>query len=108
VTGPAPHFTPTDLPGPSPLPRAPLTPTSAHHHLGGAGAVVWNKRINEFPFISGVLAIVVSWFVSPLIAGLISATLFVILRLAVLRSKNSVTRAIWCLPILLMITVFVK
>lgn len=70
--------------------------------------MIWNKRIPEFPFISGVTAIVVSWFASPLIAGIISSSLFIILRIAVLRSKDSVKRAIWCLPILLAITVFVK
>jgi sodium-dependent phosphate transporter len=70
--------------------------------------VVWNKRINEFPFVSGVLAIVISWFASPLIAGLISSFLFFVLRACVLRSKDSTTRAIWTLPILLLITVFVK
>ncbi|GBF90573.1 hypothetical protein Rsub_03145 [Raphidocelis subcapitata] len=40
---------------------------------GGPSAVVWNKRISEFPFVSGVLAIVLSWFVSPVLAGLISS-----------------------------------
>lgn len=75
---------------------------------GGAGAVVWNKRINDFPFVSGVLSIVISWFASPLIAGLIAFTLFFIMRLAVLRTKDSVSRAIWCLPILLCITIFVN
>lgn len=75
---------------------------------GGVGAVVWNKRIPEFPFISGVLSIVVSWFVSPVIAGAISAGLFFLLRTFVLRSKDSVVRAIWCLPILLAITIFVN
>jgi sodium-dependent phosphate transporter len=70
--------------------------------------VVWNKKTSDFPYISGVLAIVASWFVSPLVAGLISSFLFFILRALVLRSKNSVGRAIWCLPILLAITVFVK
>ncbi|GBF90572.1 sodium phosphate symporter [Raphidocelis subcapitata] len=75
---------------------------------GGPSAVVWNKRISEFPFVSGVLAIVLSWFVSPVLAGLISSALFVVLRTFVLRSKNSAARAIWCLPILLAITIFVN
>ena len=91
---------PADLALPAHTPRPP--------RAGGVGAVVWNKKTSDFPYISGVLAIVASWFVSPLVAGLISSFLFFILRALVLRSKNSVGRAIWCLPILLAITVFVK
>jgi solute carrier family 20 (sodium-dependent phosphate transporter) len=104
-------FQPCPLTPPAAAGRGPSLPP--HHprsraRAGGAGAVIWNKKINEFPFVSGVVAIVISWFASPLVAGLISFTLFWLVRVAVLRSKDSVTRAIWCLPILLMITVFVK
>ena len=70
--------------------------------------MVWNKKTSSFPYVSGVLSIVISWFASPLIAGAISATLFIVLRIFVLRAKNSPARAIWCLPILLAVTVFVK
>jgi sodium-dependent phosphate transporter len=41
-------------------------------------------------------------------AGLMSYVLYWILRLAVLRGDGSYRRAIWCLPILLFVTLFVN
>jgi phosphate/sulfate permease len=55
-----------------------------------------------------VVVIVASWFISPLMAGIMSFILYTILRLAVLRGGNSTTKAIWCLPILLFVTLFVN
>jgi hypothetical protein len=41
-------------------------------------------------------------------AGLMSFLLYWVLRLAVLRGEGSYKRAIWCLPILLFVTLFVN
>ena len=30
--------------------------------LQGAGAVAWNQRTNEFPFFTGISAVVASWW----------------------------------------------
>ena len=67
-----------------------------------------NRKIPDFPFISGVSVIVASWFISPLLAGLMAYILFWVLRLLVLRSKHSAMRSIYVLPILLFITIFVN
>ena len=67
-----------------------------------------NRRIPDFPFISGVSVIVASWFVSPLLAGVMAYALFWVLRVLVLRSKNSAVRSIYVLPILLFVTIFVN
>lgn len=41
-------------------------------------------------------------------AGLMSYILYTLLRLCVLRGEGSYKRAIWCLPILLFVTLFVN
>jgi sodium-dependent phosphate transporter len=41
-------------------------------------------------------------------AGLMSFLLYWVLRLAVLRGEGSYKKAIWCLPILLFVTLFVN
>lgn len=74
----------------------------------GLDGVIWNKPIPEFPFISGVSVIVASWFISPVLAGLLAFCLFHLLRLLVLTRKNSATLAIWVLPVLVFITIFVN
>lgn len=61
-----------------------------------------------FPAGVGVVVIVASWFISPLLAGLMSYLLYTLLRLAVLRGPSSYKKAVWCLPILLFATLFVN
>lgn len=57
---------------------------------------------------AGVVVIVASWFISPVLAGLMSYILYTVLRMFVLRGQGAYKRAIWCLPILLFITLFVN
>lgn len=52
--------------------------------------------------------IAASWVVSPLLAGLLSYSLFHVLKFAVLTRKNSDKLAIWILPVLVFITFFVN
>jgi sodium-dependent phosphate transporter len=75
---------------------------------GGAKSVIWAGRTSSFPYYTGVVVIVASWFISPLMAGIMSYLLFLLLRVAVLRGPTAPSKAIWCLPILLLITVFVN
>lgn len=75
---------------------------------GGPKSVIWAGRTKSFPFLTGVVVIVASWFISPLLAGIMSYLLYTLLRLCVLRGDNSPRKAIWCLPILLLITMFVS
>jgi len=56
----------------------------------------------------GVVVIVASWFISPVMAGLMSYVLYTILRMLVLRGESSYKKAIFCLPILLFVTLFVN
>ena len=56
---------------------------------GGKDAVVWNDRIKSFPYSTGLVPVVCSWFVSPIASGLASAIIFWLNRFIVLRRDNS-------------------
>ena len=43
-------------------------------------AVIWSKEKSSFPFLEGVSVIIISWFTSPLLAGLCGAGLFLFTR----------------------------
>lgn len=75
---------------------------------GGGSAVIWCGQTSSFPYLTGVVVIVASWFISPLLAGGFSYLLFTLLRMAVLRGANAPKKSIWCLPLLLLITLFVN
>jgi sodium-dependent phosphate transporter len=66
----------------------------------GMGCVVLYKA----PF-SGFLGVVMSWFFSPILSGLVAMTLFFLIRTFVLRNKNSFTRAVKVYPILVTLCV---
>lgn len=66
---------------------------------GGTDAVIWVKSKDEFPFFSGFLAVIASWFVSPVCSGIVVCVVFFFLRTFVLRSKHSFTLSFWLLPI---------
>ena len=64
----------------------------------GGRAVVWWTPRREFPYVGGIAPILLSWLVSPLLAGTFVAALFGSLRACVLRSPNSFNRALFVLP----------
>ena len=43
---------------------------------GGTDCVIWYKAAESFPYVGGVLGIVVSWFLSPLFSALIGGFIF--------------------------------
>jgi len=67
----------------------------------GAKCVIWNGTQTEFPYIKGVTVIVISWFTSPVISGVISLITFLVARTFVLRSENSTARALLTYPLLI-------
>jgi phosphate/sulfate permease len=76
--------------------------------FGGSDAVVWYEPIKEFPYAGGIVPIIISWFLSPLLAALITLILFLLVRTFVLRRANSTKIAFWVLPILMMATFFIN
>eukprot|EP00878_Enallax_costatus_P004065 GHUV01004290.1.p1 GENE.GHUV01004290.1~~GHUV01004290.1.p1 ORF type:complete len:604 (+),score=132.83 GHUV01004290.1:211-2022(+) len=75
---------------------------------GGGNAVVWYEPKPDFPYIGGITPIVISWFLSPLLAALVTLILFLIVRTFVLRRANSTKIAFWVLPVLLLFTFFIN
>jgi sodium-dependent phosphate transporter len=78
----------------------------------GGDAVQWAQKKKEFPFYGGMVPIVLTWFVSPIIAGVFVLVMFGFLRTFVLRSPHSFARALWVLPgcvglLLFVLTVFI-
>mmetsp|Transcript_16874 Transcript_16874/g.26584 ORF Transcript_16874/g.26584 Transcript_16874/m.26584 type:complete len:513 (-) Transcript_16874:45-1583(-) len=67
----------------------------------GGSCVVWHADTDTFPYVKGVSAIVVSWFLSPIFSGVGAAALFLFCRTFILRSENSYNRAIYFYPLLL-------
>jgi sodium-dependent phosphate transporter len=75
---------------------------------GGGNAVIWYEPKADFPYIGGITPVVISWFLSPLLAALVTLILFIIIRTVVLRRVNSTKIAFWVLPILLLLTFFIN
>ncbi|GLC54682.1 hypothetical protein PLESTB_000895000 [Pleodorina starrii] len=75
---------------------------------GGPRAVTWLEPQDTFPYMGGLMPIILAWFTSPLMSGLASVVLFVIVRSAILRRARSLDLAIWCLPVLVLFTVFIN
>lgn len=53
----------------------------------GTDCVIWNEPTDEFPYVKGVSAIVISWILSPVCSGILSAIIYGITYLTVLRDK---------------------
>jgi sodium-dependent phosphate transporter len=73
----------------------------------GADSVVWSQEKDDFPYLSGVSVIVISWFTSPLLSAIGAAMLFLFTRHAVLRRQNSYKKSLYMLPLFTFITVYV-
>lgn len=73
----------------------------------GWGAVDWysydpnESGLNKF---SGIVTIVASWFISPVLSGIIAVLLFLFVRTFILRSEYSLNRSFLFFPILVGLT----
>ncbi|KAI8470032.1 MAG: phosphate transporter family-domain-containing protein [Monoraphidium minutum] len=74
---------------------------------GGSSAVNWYTRTSTFPYVGGVVPVVLSWVISPVLAGLVAAGLFLLIRTLVLRRRNSTAISYWALPAFVLVTVWV-
>ena len=75
---------------------------------GGWNGVMWHEERGDFPYTKGFLPVVLSWFFSPFLGGILSAIIFYLTRLCILRRQNSANLAIWSLPVLLFLTIFIN
>lgn len=58
----------------------------------GGGAVLWFEKIDHFPYFKGVSAIVASWFVSPVLAGIVAGSTFLGIYHLILKQDMAVSR----------------
>mmetsp|Transcript_16390 Transcript_16390/g.28112 ORF Transcript_16390/g.28112 Transcript_16390/m.28112 type:complete len:615 (+) Transcript_16390:116-1960(+) len=75
---------------------------------GGRDAVVWVTYTSAFPYMTGLVPVVMSWVISPVLAGVIASTFFLLNRTLVLRRTNAHTVAFWILPGLVVFTMFIN
>nr|AQM55173.1 sodium/phosphate symporter PTB [Coleochaete nitellarum] len=75
----------------------------------GRDAVNWSRRDKgAVPPVKGVVPIIVSWFISPVLTGLASALIFLICRTLVLRREKSWISVLWVLPAAVFATSFIN
>lgn len=76
---------------------------------GGVNAVNWAKpEPKNIPPFTGVVPIVLAWFVAPVLTAAGSIIIFLIVRTCVLRRKNALTLSYWALPPFVFLTIFVN
>jgi sodium-dependent phosphate transporter len=74
----------------------------------GADGVVWMKSIPDFPYVAGVVPIVISWITSPIITAALSAIFYSSIRQFIFKSTNAVQRSIYFLPPVVFATFFIE
>lgn len=78
--------------------------------IRGQECVVWYENGDEdnLWIPKGVVGIIISWFVSPILSGLFSVMFFTFVRTFILRSTNSFNRALKFYPILIFLAVWIN
>jgi sodium-dependent phosphate transporter len=74
----------------------------------GSSCVTWIAKSQQFPYVKGVVAIIVSWLLSPIISGGFAAALFFTLRTFILRSQESYNRVQYAFPIIVACTFIIN
>jgi len=74
---------------------------------GGEKSIVWVDNIDTFPYIKGLVPIIISWFSSPLISGILSASLFYVNKI-IITSKSNIRNVYIYSPLLLYFTFFIN
>jgi len=84
-------------------------PVSGTHSIVGAtiGMAIVSKGIKVIQWLE-VLKIVSSWFISPLLSGVVSLLMFVVIRKFILRAPNPLKAGLRYLPAIYTITIFVN
>ncbi|CAL8461919.1 g1450 [Coccomyxa elongata] len=75
---------------------------------GANGVTCAVRDPGAFPPYKGVVAIILTWFIAPVLTGLVSAIIFLLVWTFVLRRKYAYTLSFWLFPLLVLITVFIN
>lgn len=65
----------------------------------GPSAVIWISSGSGFAKLKGVVGVILSWFISPVLSGIFAVILFLIVRTLVFRTKNPVRNGFLFLPL---------
>lgn len=76
--------------------------------IKGSNCVIWYKALDTFPYVGGVFGMVLSWFISPILSGLISSSLYSIIRVTILRKKYEDKYIYYGFPLLVGITMLLN
>ena len=76
--------------------------------IKGSNCVIWYKALDRFPYVGGVFGMVLSWFISPILSGLISSSLYGIIRVTILRKKYEDKYIYYGFPLLVGITMLLN
>ena len=74
----------------------------------GVDGVVWTKSLPDFPYVTGVVPIVISWISSPIITAAFSAIIYKLVQYFIVKSKYSVYRSVYLLPPVVFATFFIE
>jgi len=75
----------------------------------GPSGVLWAQPDpDSFPPYKGIVPIVLSWFIAPVLSAIASMIIFTTIRALVLRHQNAQERSLWVLPPLVFFTVFIN
>lgn len=77
----------------------------------GKDGVLWLKEDTSgksFPPYKGIIPIVLSWFISPILTGLSSSAIFITIRNLVLRKHNAYQLSYYVLPVFVLITTWIN
>lgn len=76
--------------------------------IKGSNCVIWYKARDTFPYVGGVSGMILSWFISPILSGLISSCLYSIIRVTILRKKYEDKYIYYGFPLLVGITMLLN
>ena len=72
--------------------------------IKGGNCVIWYVSLDTFPYVGGVIGMIISWFISPILSGLISSSLYITVRYFILRKKYEDKYIYYGFPLLVGIT----
>ena len=76
--------------------------------IKGSNCVIWYVEKDTFPYVGGVIGMIISWFISPILSALISSSLYTTVRYFILRKKFEDKNIYYGFPLLVGITMLLN
>lgn len=75
---------------------------------GGDKSIVWVESKDSFPYIKGVVPIIISWFTSPFISGVLSCIIFIVNKKLIIERDDNTYYFYLYSPFLLFLTFYIN